>query len=187
MRQRGNRKSATLLWILCTICTLFSRVCFDGVQAEAYLAYPDLNPGGLLYQSPAAEQSAYQESFSGSLLCYDLDFGEEIHQNSTSDSVAGCDVIAENMLRAARKGVPAQNAYVPESSAQGSTAFVPRKSAQRVNSRSTAGSISGVLPAETDANTLFSGQSALSYDGLCEVTSHTVILRYIHNQDGRKA
>lgn len=144
--QRGNKRAVTLLWVLCTICTLFSRICYDNMQTDSSLAYADIAVG-----SDAASEDLV------SALC------------------------------SAPKGVPAQQAYVSESSCQGSTAFIPRKTAQRINPRGTCGDTFGILPEGIFSDTFSAGLRALSSDGLCEIVSNTVILQYIHKQDGEKA
>lgn len=144
MRLKKNRKHTALVWILCSICILFSRVCFDNVQADPYLAY--------------------QETVSG------------ITGQAADASVFG----------APQKGVPSQQAYVPEGSGQSSLVLVPRRMAQRINPRCYNSDVSGILPGGHLSDTLFSGHTALSFDGLSENFSNTVILHYIHGQDGEK-
>ncbi len=143
MRLKKNGKSAAWMWALCTICILFSRICFDNGQADPYLAYQETAPG-----------SAGQEA--------------EVSVFNTT-----------------QKGIPAQ-AYVPTGQTQGNAAFIPRKTAQRINSRYSTNNAAGILPAGVFSDTFFSGQTARSLDGSCEVFSNTVILHYIHRQDGEK-
>lgn len=143
MRLKKNVKSAAWMWALCTICILFSRICFDNGQADPYLAYQETAPG-----------SAGQEA--------------EVSVFNTT-----------------QKGIPAQ-AYVPTGQTQGNAAFIPRKTAQRINSRYSTNNAAGILPAGVFSDTFFSGQTARSLDGSCEVFSNTVILHYIHRQDGEK-
>lgn len=158
--KRGNRGTITLLWVLCIICTLFSRICFDGTQTDPSLAYSDIVFDGSTIISAEPEYSPSDIGTNGSL---------------------------RSVFCAAPKGVPAQQAYVSETSSQGSTAFVPRKTAQRINPRSAISSVDGIMPSEIFSDIFLSGRPALSSVGLCEITSHTVILRYIHRQDGEKA
>lgn len=90
-------------------------------------------------------------------------------------------------LRAARRGIPAGQSYVSELSAQGSYAFIPRKTTQRTNSRSVFGSILFILFGAAFLSAFLYRQAAFFADGLSEIISNTVILRYIHGQDGAKA
>ena len=132
------------MWALCTVCILFSRICFDNVQADPYLAY----------QETALESTRQAEDASA--------------------------------FSAPQKGVPVQQAYISESSGQGSSALAPRKTAQRINPRSNSNHTSGILPEGIFSDILSSGQAPCSFDGLCEVFSNTVIIHYIHRQDGEK-
>ncbi len=84
-----------------------------------------------------------------------------------------------------QKGVPTQ-AYVPKGQVQGNSALAPRKTVQRANLRCRSGNAAGILPERIFSGTHFLGQTARSFDGLCEVFSNTVILQYIHRQDGEK-
>lgn len=90
-------------------------------------------------------------------------------------------------LRAAERGIPAGQAYVPELSVQGGYAFIPRRTTQRTNSRSVFGSILFMLFCGIFLFAFFDRQAILFSDGLSEIVSNTVILRYIHGQDGAKA
>ncbi len=174
--RRGNRRTITLLWVLCTICTLFSRICFDNTQADSSLAYADI-----VFDIDAAGTELVSDSsaaVSGSIAA--------VHPYQ-APIVCIDGTIKETALRSAPKGVSAQQAYVSESSVQGSTAFIPRKTAQRINPRGTFSNASGILPEGIFSDTFFSGRSARSSDGICEIISNTVILRYIHRQDGEKA
>lgn len=162
MRLKKNGKGAAWMWALCTICILFSRICFDNVQADPYLAYQETAPGTDAISSGGMYGEAGRVSFDR--VC------------KTAGSVA---------LDAPQKGIPAQ-AYVPTGQTQGNAAFIPRKTAQRINSRYSTNNVSGILPAGVFSDTLFSGQTARSLDGSCEVFSNTVILHYIHRQDGEK-
>lgn len=142
------------LWILCIICTVFWGICFDNVQADSCLAYPN------------AEEAAVTAGIDSSFCA------------ETAETPA---------LRAAERGIPAGQAYVPELSVQGGYAFIPRRTTQRTNSRSVFGSIFFLLFGGVFLSAFFDRQAALFSDGLSEIVSNTVILRYIHGQDGAKA
>lgn len=94
---------------------------------------------------------------------------------------------APSVLRGVRRGVLSGQAYVSEISVQGGYAFIPRKTAQRAASRSLLGSVLFLLLGGIFLSAFFSRQTAFFSDGLCEVISNTVILRYIHGQDGAKS
>lgn len=146
MSMKKNRRSAALLWILCAICVLFSRICFDNVQTDPYLAYLEAAAGG-------TDRTADASAFS-----------------------------------APQRGVQTQQAYVPENYAQdGGYAYLPRKTAQRTSVRSVINSVSCLLTAGIFSSVLFFGHTVFFSDGLCGIISNTVILRYIHGQDGEKA
>lgn len=147
MHPGKNRRSTLFVWILCTICILFSRICFDDVQTDPY--------------------SAYRGSFSGGA-----------NAGRSSDTSA---------LSAPLKGVQTQQAYVPESCAQGGLAYLPRKTASRTSARSIFGSAAFLLLSELFFAFFFFGHTVVFPDGLDEIISNTVILRYIHGQDGEKA
>lgn len=193
MRLKKNGKGAAWMWALCTICILFSRICFDNVQADPYLAYRETAPGSV-YGAAGASYSdsvyggtgtassggaygAAGASSSGST------YGEAGRASFSFDR--GCKTVGGDALDAPQKGIPAQ-AYVPTGQTQGNAAFIPRKTAQRINSRYSTNNASGILPAGVFSDTFFSGQTARSLDGSCEVFSNTVILHYIHRQDGEK-
>lgn len=165
MRLKKNGKSAAWMWALCTICILFSRICFDNGQADPYLAYQETAPG-----------SAGQETagvVSGAERTADVSAFRAFQEAEAS------------VFNTTQKGIPAQ-AYVPTGQTQGNAAFIPRKTAQRINSRYSTNNAAGILPAGVISDTFFSGQTARSLDGSCEVFSNTVILHYIHRQDGEK-
>lgn len=90
-------------------------------------------------------------------------------------------------LRGERRGIPVGQAYIPEISLQNAYVFMPRKTAQRTIFRGLFGSTFFLLPGRIFISAFFSRQITLFSDGLCEVISNTVILRYIHGQDGAKA
>lgn len=90
-------------------------------------------------------------------------------------------------LHAAKKGMPAQQAYVPENTVQNSHALAPRRTARRTGVRGNFAAVSCILSAGIFLPLFFFRQVFFFFDGLCEVVSNTVILRYIHVQDGEKA
>lgn len=98
----------------------------------------------------------------------------------------GDDTAVSPALRGTRRGIPAGQAYVSEISQQGGCALVPRKTAQRTISRNLFGGTL-LLFGGIFLSAFFSGRITLFRDGLREVISNTVILRYIHVQDGEKA
>ena len=103
---------------------------------------------------------------------------------------AACDsgeYAGASALGAAKKGIPAQQAYVSETRGQGNNAIIPRRSARRTVSGRILGSVFGILSAEKISLSYFFGPISLFTDGLCEIISNTVILQYIHGQDGEKA
>lgn len=145
MRFEKNQRSTAFLWILCAICVLFSRICFDNVQTDPYLAYREAAAGG-------ADHAADTSAFS-----------------------------------APQRGVQAQQAYVPENNVQDGYAYLPRRTAQRTNTRNIFGSVSFLLLFWMFSVVFFSRHTIFFSDGLNEIISNTVILRYIHGQDGEKA
>lgn len=145
MRLEKNQRSAALLWILCAICVLFSRICFDNVQTDPYFAYREAAAEG-------ADHAADASAFS-----------------------------------APRRGVQAQQAYVPENGVQDGCAYLPRRTAQRTNPRNAFGSVSFLLLFGMFSAFCFSRHTIFFSEGLNEIISNTVILRYIHGQDGEKA
>lgn len=165
MRLKKNGKGAAWMWALCTICILFSRICFDNVQADPYLACQETAPG-----------STGQES---------ADFTSGVEQTADLSAFRAFQESEVSVFNTTQKGIPAQ-AYVPTGQTQGNTALIPRKTAQRINSRYSTNNAAGILPAGVFSDTFFSGQTARSLDGSCEVFSNTVILHYIHRQDGEK-
>jgi len=194
--ERENRRAITLLWILCTIGTLFSRICFDNVQADSYLACADFaSESGAAWDADFASGSgaARDSDFaSGSGAARDSDFAFGSSAVVLADSEhahvdGGMKESLPSVFTVAPKGVPAQQAYVSEASCQGSSAFVPRKATHRINLRCSFGNASGILSSGAFSDTLLLGRAALSFDGLCEVASNTVILQYIHRQDGEKS
>lgn len=86
-----------------------------------------------------------------------------------------------------QRGIPTQQAYVPESSVQSGYALVPRRTARRTGSRGSFADVSCILLTGIFLSVFFFRQAVYFFDGLCEVISNTVILRYIHVQDGEKA
>lgn len=105
-----------------------------------------------------------------------------------SDKVCGgVGDIGSSALRAVHRGIPAQQAYVPEDSVQSSHALAPRRTARRTGSRGSFADVCCILPAGIFLSLSFFRQAAFFFDGLPEVISNTVILRYIHVQDGEKA
>ena len=167
MRFERSGRSIDRLWILCTICALLLGICFDSVRADSSLAYRDF--------AEAAEGTAASGVF-----------GADTTLEGTVPGVfhAG---MAPSALCAPQKGIPAQQAYVSEGAAQGNSAIMPRRTAQRTSSRSICRGFYGALSAEIFSFELFSGRMPLFADGLCEIISNTVILQYIHWQDGEKA
>ena len=145
MHLEKNRRSAVFLWILCAICVFSSRICFDNVQPDPYLAYQEAAVSGM---DRAADTSAFT---------------------------------------APRRGVQAQQVYVPENYVQNGYACLPRKTAQRTNVRNVFGSVSFLLLPGMFFAAHFSRHTIFFSDGLNEIISNTVILRYIHGQDGEKA
>lgn len=110
------------------------------------------------------------------------------YQDLTFGSIdSSAEYVAASVLCSTQKGVPVQQFYISENSCQGSSALVPRKTTQRTLSRSACGASSNVLLMGICSSAFFFGQEALSFGGLCEVISNTVILHYIHRQDGEKA
>lgn len=167
MHLKKKGKGTARMWALCIICILFSRICFDNVQADPYLAYWETASGSVYGAAGASSPgSTYGEAGRASF-----------------DRV--CKTVGGDALGAPQKGIPAQ-AYVPAGQTQGNAAFIPRKTAQRINSRYSTNNASGILPAGVFSDTFFSGQRAGSLGGSCEVFSNTVILYYIHRQDGEK-
>lgn len=176
MRLKKNGKSAAWMWALCTICILFSRICFDNGQADPYLAYQETAPGSAGQEVAVLAFGAGQETagfVSGAERTEDVSAFRAFQEAEAS------------VFNTAQKGIPAQ-AYVPTGQTQGNAAFIPRKTAQRINSRYSTNNAAGILPAGVFSDTFFSGQTARSLDGSCEVFSNTVILHYIHRQDGEK-
>lgn len=179
MHLKKKGKGTARMWALCIICILFSRICFDNVQADPYLAYRETASGSVYgaagASSPGSVYGAAGASSPGST------YGEA--GRASFDRV--CKTVGGDALGAPKKGIPAQ-AYVPAGQTQGNAAFIPRKTAQRINSRYSTNNASGILPAGVFSDTFFSGQRAGSLGGSCEVFSNTVILYYIHRQDGEK-
>lgn len=175
------------MWALCTICILFSRICFDNVQADPYLAYHET-------ASDSAGQETAVLAFGAGQERADLAFGAA---QERADSTSGAEQTADlsafrafqetevSVFNTPQKGIPAQ-AYVPTGQTQGNAELIPRKTAQRINSRYSTNNAAGILSAGVFSDTFFSGQTARSLDGSCEVFSNTVILHYIHRQDGEK-
>lgn len=150
MHPEKKRRSTLFVWILCTICILFSRICFDDVQTDPYLAC--------------------RGSFSGSADAADAE--------RASDAAA---------FSAPLKGVQTQQVYVPENYAGEGYAYFPRKASPRTSARSIFGGISFLLLSWLLFAAPFFGRAVFWGDGLDEIISNTVILRYIHGQDGEKA
>lgn len=150
MHPEKKRRSTLFVWILCTICILFSRICFDDVQTDPYLAC--------------------RGSFSGSADAADAE--------RTSDGAA---------FSAPLKGVQTQQTYVPEHGVQSGCAYLPRKASSGTNVRRALGSAAVFLLSGMLFFALFFGPINLFSDGLDEIISNKVILRYIHGQDGEKA
>ncbi len=98
----------------------------------------------------------------------------------------GADVGA-SAIRGAQKGIPEQQAFVPENTVQNGHALAPRRTARRAGARGNFAAVSCILAAGIFLSLFFFSQAAFFFDGLCEVVSNTVILRYIHVQDGEKA
>lgn len=90
-------------------------------------------------------------------------------------------------FRGGERGIPAGQAYISEISVQGGYAYIPRKTVRRTATRSLSGGVFFLLSGGIILSALCPGQTAFFSDGLCEVISNTVILRYIHGQDGEKA
>lgn len=145
--------SAARLWILCIICTVLWGICFDNVQADSCLAYPN------------AEEAVTAGIDSG--LCAEM--------------------AATPALRVAERGIPAGQAYVSELSVEGGYTFIPRRTTQRTYSRSVFGGVLFMLLCGIFLSASFYRYTAFFQYGLSEIISNTVILRYIHGQDGAKA
>ncbi len=182
-----NGRSANRFWILCTICALLLGICFDSLQADSSLAYRDL-------ADTTAEMAVPDASDAGKAAdtAVQCTAGTEAVFPGDRDAGAAFPGVSHtgterSALCASQRGIPVQQAYVSESSCQGNNALVPRRTAKRTSSRGICGDIFGVLSAGELSFGLFSGRIALFTDGLCEVISNTVILHYIHGQDGEKA
>lgn len=179
MRLKKNGKGAAWMWALCIICILCSRICFDNVQADPYLACQETAPGSVY----GAVGASFSDSVYGGTGT--ASSGGVYGEAGRASFDRGCKTVGGDALDAPQKGIPAQ-AYVPTGQTQGNAAFIPRKTAQRINSRYSTNNASGILPAGVFSDTFFSGQTARSLDGSCEIFSNTVILHYIHRQDGEK-
>lgn len=92
-----------------------------------------------------------------------------------------------SILHAVQRGIPDQQAYVPEDSVQSGHALAPRRTVRRTGARGSFADVSCTLPAGIFLLLFFFRQLIFFFDGLCGVVSNTVILRYIHVQDGEKA
>lgn len=147
MHPEKKRRSTLFVWILCTICILFSRICFDDVQTDPYLACR-----GSFSGSADAERALKASAFSAPL-----------------------------------KGVQTQQAYVPEHDVQSGCAYLPRKMSSKTSARSILGSISFLFLSGLFFAAFFLRKTVAFGDGLDEIISNKVILRYIHGQDGEKA
>lgn len=109
------------------------------------------------------------------------------YQNIAGEACGSTEYTGVSTFSAEQKGIPAQQAYVSEGTGQGSSAFIPGRTVRRASSRSICGSIFGILPGKNFLAASFSGRIAHFADGLCVIISNTVILQYIHGQDGEKA
>lgn len=87
----------------------------------------------------------------------------------------------------ARRGIQTGQAYVSEISLQGGYAVLPRKTTQRTNSRSAVAGMFIMLLGGVFFTAFFVRQTVFFSDGLSQIVSNTVILHYIHGQDGEKA
>lgn len=148
---------AARLWILCIICSVFAGICFDNVRADSCLAYQN-----------AGEMPLISEDSDN--LC-----------NSYNEAAVSLTLLG------AERGIPSGQAYVPEGSVQGGYALIPRKTTQRAGARNALYSVFFILVGAILFSTDFCRRRTFFSDGLCEIISNTVILRYIHGQDGEKA
>lgn len=121
----------------------------------------------------------------GSWLAYQ-NTGEATVAPGVSDSF--CDETAKaSAICAERRGIEAGQAYVSEMSPQGGYTFLPRKTAQRTNSHRVFAGMLFMLFGGIFFTAFFFRQAVFFQGGLSEIVSNTVILRYIHGQDGEKA
>lgn len=187
MHLKKNGKSAAWMWALCTICILFSRICFDNGQADPYLAYQETAPGSAGHEAAVLAFGAGHETrgFAFRAVQESVDFTSGAVRTAAVSAFRAFQEAEVSVFNTTQKGIPAQ-AYVPTGQTQGNIAFILRKTAQRINSRYSTNNAADVLPAGVFSDTFFSGQTARSLDGSCEVFSNTVILHYIHRQDGEK-
>lgn len=128
-------------------------------------------------------------------ICFDnVQAGSWLAYQSTGEAAASgvsassCDKTANpSAVRTARRGIETGQAYVSEISMQGGYTFLPRKTTQRTNSRSVFVGMFIMLFGGIFFTANFFRQAVFFSGGLSEIVSNTVILRYIHGQDGEKA
>lgn len=90
-------------------------------------------------------------------------------------------------LHARRRIPPAEQAYAPKAMNHGETVLVPCQAMRRSPSRPGRGLVFAALSGDSFSVHGASVRRADSPAGFHEVTSNTVIIGYIHRQDGEKA